>query len=139
MTLFDLQTRTRIILASDRFTKVITRTADTSQDECDTPNSSQGEAVSVLKRILSILYTYGPFEEDISYPARALEVLRAVTRRGPPGFSHYHYIYGLLDCATQLGRILDGGHVPQEFEERMKQVILRSRNPSFRWKAVSFP
>ena len=126
-------------MSFSRYAGAIARSAGADQDEQNVPDSSQGIAKWILKRILSRLRAYEHFEKNISHPVGAWELVRAFVGRGPPDFSDYYYIYGLLDCASQLARILNNDLVPPEFKERMKRIILKSRDPSFRWKAVSFP
>lgn len=50
----------------------------------------------------------------------------------------YFYLYGLLDCATQLGRILPYDRVKDEFKNKMMAIIRRSEEESYQWKAVSY-
>ena len=92
----------------------------------------------ILERILSLLNKEN-LEESVTHPATAWNSLLAFFDRGPPCFSEYYYVYGLLDCATQLARILESGMVPLPFEQKMWKLIQSSRGPSLRWKAVCNP
>jgi len=89
----------------------------------------------ILKRLLSLLNTQ-IIEENISQPSNTWKNFLAFVNRGPPCFNDYYYLYGLLDCATQLGRILYETAVPHEFEERMREIVKKSKDASLRWKAV---
>jgi hypothetical protein len=50
----------------------------------------------------------------------------------------YFYLYGLLDCATELGRIFPCDRITDEFNSKMMTIICRSEEESYRWKAVSY-
>lgn len=136
-TLFRLQEISRIALAFHRYARV--SSICHSPVEINISDASQTDATRILKKILARLRMYGRFEENVSRPPYKVDLFRAFLNRGPPHFSAYYYIYGLLDCAAQLARILDGDRIPQAFEHTMEQIIAKSKEPSFRWKAVSLP
>ena len=80
------------------------------------------------------------FESNVHPRHRYLDQISALLNHGPAGLDKYHYFYGLLDCASQLGRIIDPKRYPAGVEERMRQIIERTQSngeASFRWKAVS--
>ncbi|KAH0565496.1 hypothetical protein GP486_001105 [Trichoglossum hirsutum] len=64
------------------------------------------------------------------------EKLLAILNRGSPGLNKYFYFFGLLDCAAQLGRILDSDDLPSEMKLGMKKLFLESNVPQLRWKAI---
>jgi hypothetical protein len=92
-------------------------------------------ATSILERIL-LLLSNDFIEEKVSQPTNAWRNFLAFTDRGPPCFNDYFYLYGLLDCATQLGRIVDKNAISLIFEERVRKIVKNSKDSSIRWKAV---
>jgi hypothetical protein len=133
--IFVLQEITRITLASDLYAKIVKSAPGANRRNCNALGSPRTLATWILERILSLLNSE-QIEENVSHPATAWNHFLAFINRGPPCFGDYYYLYGLLDCATQLGRILERGMVPSSFEERMRKIIQKSKDPSLRWKAV---
>ncbi len=132
--LFGLQELTRVTLAAYLYNKVVASPAADNQDEEDRPGYL---AEWIMQRILKILSEYDQFETNVSCPSTKWEYLIAFLNRGPPSFDKYFYLYGLLDCATQLGRVVDHDRTPQPLRERMERIVRDSKDDSFRWKAVS--
>jgi len=127
---FVLQELTRFTLALDLHTKIYNSKLG------DKTASAPKVAVWVLKKILESLDKETQ-EDKVSQPKDAWKNFLAFWGNQPPRFSDYYYLYGLLDCATQLGRIIDRGMLPAGFEERMQKIIRNSIAPTLRWKAVS--
>ena len=82
-------------------------------------------------------------EKDVSSPADLGKDFRAAAGRNATSFNKYHFLYGLLDCSTQLARMLLPGMVPEpyaeqldRFQQRMARIIENSKDRSLRWKAV---
>jgi hypothetical protein len=127
---------TRITLAFDLYTKVVkSAPSDADRKRCYVLDSPQSLATWILERILSLLNDE-QIEGNVCHPDIAWQHFLAFFNRGPPCFGDYYYLYGLLDCATQLGRILEKDMVPWLFVERMQKIIRKSKDPSLRWKAV---
>lgn len=100
--------------------------------------SSMDLAVAILDQILVELKRHNHFETTIRRRSSFGEYFLAIRDRGPPEMDTYFYLYGLLDCATQLGRILPYGRIKDEFKSKMMTIIRRSKEESYRWKAVSY-
>ena len=101
--------------------------------------SSMGLAVAVLDQILVELKKHNRFETTIRRPSSIWEYFLAIRNRTTPAMDTYFYLYGLLDCATQLGRILPHDRIKDEFKSKMMAIIRGSEEESYRWKAVSYP
>jgi len=127
---FVFQELTRFILALDLHTKICDPALG------DKMTSAPKLAAWVLEKILESL-DKETHEEKVSQPNDAWTIFLAFWGKTPPRFNDYYYLYGLLDCATQLGRIIDHGMLPAGFEERMQKIIRDSIDPTLRWKAVS--
>ena len=133
---FVLQELTRITLASDLYTKIVKSSSSTAgRRRSDALDPPQALATEILERILCLLND-DYINENVYQPTTTWERFLAFFNRGPPCLGKYYYLYGLLDCATQLGRILENSMVPRSFAERMREIVQRSRDPSLRWKAV---
>jgi hypothetical protein len=127
---------TRITLAFDLYTKVSKGAlSDADRKRFYVLDSPQSLATWILERILSLLND-DQIEGNVYRPDRARQHILAFFSHGPPCFGDYYYLYGLLDCATQLGRILEKDMVSSFFVERMRKIIRKSKDPSLRWKAV---
>jgi hypothetical protein len=100
--------------------------------------SSMDLAVAILDQILVELRRHNHFETTIRRRSSFGEYFHAIGNRGPPEMDIYFYLYGLLDCATQLGRILPCDRINDEFKSKMMTIIRRSNEESYRWKAVSY-
>jgi hypothetical protein len=98
--------------------------------------SSMDLAVAILDQILVELNSH--FETTIRRRSSFGECFLAIRDRGPPAMDTYFYLYGLLDCATQLGRILPYDRIKDEFKSKMMTIIRTSEEESYRWKAVSY-
>jgi hypothetical protein len=125
-------------LAFDLRSKVVKTVVSNDQrrsSDLDFPPTFATLTVWILERLLLLLKTQ-TIEENISQPSNTWKNFLTFVNRGPPCFNDYYYLYGLLDCATQLGRILDETTVPLEFEERMREIVKKSKDASLRWKAV---
>ena len=133
--LFVLQEITRIILAFDLCTEAVDNSPTTKLGDIYALDPVQDLATWILERILSLLNRFEQFERNVSHPAAAWQHFIAFFDRGPLRFGDYYYLYGLLDCATQLGKILE--EAPSPFEDRMREIVRSSKDPSLRWKAVS--
>ena len=95
-------------------------------------------AAAILDQILVELKRHNQFEITIRRRSSFWEYLSMISDRGPPAMDTYFYLYGLLDCATQLGRILPYDRVKGEFKSKMMTIIWRSEEESYQWKAVSY-
>jgi hypothetical protein len=131
-----LQEVTRIALAFQLRSQVIKslKVADSGLDSSDLGLLSL-LATSILERIL-VLLNNDCIEERVSQPTNAWRNFLAIADRGPPCFNDYYHLYGLLDCATQLGRIVDKNDISAPFEERVRKIVKNSKDSSIRWKAV---
>ncbi|KAI9771280.1 MAG: hypothetical protein M1840_002250 [Geoglossum simile] len=126
-TLFGLQELTRVTLALYLYENVV-----------GSSTTGPGDLAGwILKRILSVVKD-DPFETTVSCPSPRWEYLLAYLNRGPPSADKYFYLYGLLDCATQLGRVIGRDRVPPQLIVRMEGIIENSTEDSFRWKALEF-
>ncbi|KAH8679923.1 hypothetical protein BGZ60DRAFT_561433 [Tricladium varicosporioides] len=141
--LFNIQEITRIILAFDLHATFVA-TAAHGDGGLSNERPAQRLALYTLGKILKLLGK-GQNEVDAVSPARAWQNVLAMFNRDPPSFGEYHYFYGLVDCASQLARILQPTLMPQDsrmalraFEDRMKTVITTVREQSLRWKAIEF-
>ena len=98
--------------------------------------SAQDVAARALDEILSLLPASDALAR-ISPPGDLWGDFLAFLNRGPRDFDEYFYVYGLLDCATQLARIVQQSRIPAELQSRMRRVVVENRaNLGFRWKAV---
>ena len=97
--------------------------------------SSMDLAVVILDQILVELNSH--FENTVRRRSSFGEYFLTICNRGPPAMDTYFYVYGLLDCATQLGRILPYNRINDEFKSKMMAIITTSEEESYRWKAVS--
>jgi hypothetical protein len=101
--------------------------------------SSLDLAAVILDQILVELEKYDHFETTTRPRSSCWEYFRAILcDRGPPAMDTYFYLYGLLDCATQLSRILSYDRIKDEFKSKMMTIIRKSEEESYRWKAVSY-
>lgn len=140
--LFTLQDLTRLTLASqvrltvkrDSIVTVQHRVTNYAQMLKYSP---QDLAEWIFRRILFTINRIGQPEKNTSSPPVKLDYVRAFMDRGPPSFDKYFYVYGLLDTASQLSRVIDPGKIPLDLELRMKNIIEQSKEASYRWKAVS--
>jgi hypothetical protein len=96
----------------------------------------------ILEHILMVL-NKAEMEKEVSSPAYLVKDFCAAAGRNAPSFNGYHFLYGLLDCSTQLARMLLPSMVPEpyaeqldRFQQRMAQIIENSKERSLRWKAV---
>ena len=96
----------------------------------------------LLEHILMVL-NKPEMEKEVSSPAYLVKDFCVAAGRNAPSFKGYHFLYGLLDCSTQLARMLLPGMVPElyaeqldRFQQRMARIIENSKERSLRWKAV---
>jgi hypothetical protein len=138
--LFEVQELTRILTAFDFYGRVVSQSAKNDQDPASNSSPildcSRNLAKSALGHILKLLDQNQDFERTASPPPAIWEQILAFLRRGPPDFNRYFYLYGLLDCATQIARIIPLESVEKDLTSRMKLIIQSSKEPTFRWKAV---
>jgi hypothetical protein len=135
--LFALQGLTRRTIALGLHTKVIE-----GREGVVDSKSPQRLSLWILEHILMVL-DKTEMEKDVSSPADLGKNFRAAAGRNAPSFNKYHFLYGLLDCGTQLARMLLPGMVPEpyaeqldRFQQRMARIIENSKDRSLRWKAV---
>lgn len=76
-------------------------------------------------------------DQNVSEPAHTWQNILAFFSLGPSSFNEYYYWYALLDCATQVGRIVEKGKIPQGLVNKVREIIRKSKSSSIRWKAVS--
>ncbi|KAH8597739.1 hypothetical protein B0O99DRAFT_592299 [Bisporella sp. PMI_857] len=137
--LFTLQGLTRRTIALGLHTKVIEGREGTVDSE-----SPQRLALWILEYILMVLDNTET-EKGVSSPAYWIKDFCAAAGRNAPSFNGYHFLYGLLDCSTQLARMLLPGMVPEScieqldrFQQTMVRIIENSKDRSLRWKAIEF-
>jgi hypothetical protein len=132
--LFALQGLTRRTIALGLHTKVVE-----GREAATDSKSPQRVSLWILEQILMVL-NKTEMEKDVSSPAYLVKDFYAAAGRNAPSFNKYHFLYGLLDCSTQLARML----LPPEpyakqldrFQQRMARIIENSEDRSLRWKAV---
>jgi hypothetical protein len=95
-------------------------------------------AAAILDQILAELKGHDQFETTIRRRSSLWDYFHVICDRGPPAMDTYFYLYGLLDCATQLSRILSYDQIKDEFKVKMMTIIRQSGEESYRWKAVSY-
>jgi hypothetical protein len=140
--LFKLQGLTRIALALEFYSRIGAQSAEGHPNEDDMPRRalkcSEAAVDVILQQILAILdlKDHEKFEKKLRPSSALADQLKVFLNRGPGSLRKYRLLYGLLDCASQLGSIMRH-HYPPEFEARMMSIIVRSEESSFRWKAVS--
>ncbi|KAI9800304.1 MAG: hypothetical protein M1833_003418 [Piccolia ochrophora] len=139
--LFSLQKLTRITISLNVYAKAsMNYTASSGAPDVKShANYSYTQEVArwLLGRISIIFDVYPDFERRISPPKAYREYFLAFISRGL-SFDSYFYLYGLLDCATQLTKVLGQDQIPKQFKARMRQIIKNSKDDSFRWKAIEF-
>jgi hypothetical protein len=135
--LFALQGLTRRTIALGLHTKVIE-----GREWAVDSKLPQLVSLWILEDILMVL-NETDMEKDVSSPAYLVKDFYAAAGRNAPTFNEYHFLYGLLDCSTQLARMLFPGIVPElyveqldRFQQRMARIIENSKDRSLRWKAV---
>lgn len=140
--LLELQRVTRIALALDCYSRVDTQCGESHRCgdglheralEC-----SKSVAETALRQILRALELTNdkPFEADVHPPSKRHIRTSALFNRGPTKLTEYNYFYGLLDLASQLGNIIGPDRYPDGFIVRMRSIIRKSKEASFRWKAL---
>lgn len=140
--LFKLQRLTRMALALDLFVRICGQSPGSVQRDdglhMRALDCSRKVADIVIRQILRILNSgdNANFEENVNLPSKVLEQLSALFKHAPMKLDKYNYFYGLLDCASQLSTIIEPARYPVGFDSRMKLIIARSKEDSFRWKAV---
>lgn len=133
---FVLQEMTRIAVAFKVRSNVLESVEITNSELISTNLGLLSRlATSIMERLL-LLLNNDLIEERVSQPTNAWMNFLAFANHGPPCFNDYYYLYGLLDCATQLGRIVDKNDVSLQFEERVRKIAKNCIDSSIRWKAV---
>lgn len=133
--IFALQEVTRYTLVAELQSQ-IGRIEPNINHQQPNMNRYTSAAVWILKTILSLLAAER-IDQNISEPANILQNIRAFFSVGPPSFSDYYYWYALLDCAAQIGRIVEKENIPAGFAVKMREIVQESKSTSIRWKAVS--
>ena len=136
--LFAIQELTELTLALNRLAEALKGASKLLHNAENIHNDSQQFASEIISSIDRVIGsdTFRHFETDGSRRRSFLEYLDALTGHGPPAFDRYYFLYGLLDCVARLARILSLELMPPSLKTRMVQIATRSREPSFRWKAV---
>lgn len=141
--LFKLQGLTRIARALHLYSQICIQSAE-SREGVANPHREALEcskqiALLTLRHILKILNSTinEGFETSVRPPLDLHEQISALFNRGPVKLDRFQYLYGLLDCASQLGCIVGIEEYPNGFAARMRSIIARSGEASFRLKAVS--
>jgi hypothetical protein len=139
--LFALQGLTRRTIALGLHTRVIEEQggAAVAMDS----KLPQRLSLWILEHILMVL-NKTEMERKASSPTHLVKGFLAAACRNAPSFNEYHFLYGLLDCSTQLARILLPGMVPESylqqldrFQQKMVRIIENNNvDCSLRWKAV---
>jgi hypothetical protein len=134
--LFTLQELTRKTMALHLVAKVTTMSERIGENgnviASEALESSLDLAAAILDQILVELTRHDDFEATIRRPSSFSEHFLAICDRGPPAMDPYFYLYGLLDCAAQLGRILSYDRIKDEFKNKMMTIIRRSEEESYR-------
>ena len=139
--LFTLQALARLATASYLVADV--KTSCTDLDDIARGHAfkaldrSHGVVDLVLGKILTELKRDEAFERKFTHTLPHQDYLLVMLNRGPPNMDSYFYYYGLLDCATQLARIIPNSKITRELRLRMERIIWHSREDSYCWKAVS--
>ena len=91
----------------------------------------------VMKKVVSTLREKNE-GSGVKPPRHPLEHILISMSRGPPGFSEYHFVYGLLDLAAQVSNAeyTNPCPLPAEVQTILANIALKREEPSFRWKAV---
>ncbi|KAG9230140.1 hypothetical protein BJ875DRAFT_499399 [Amylocarpus encephaloides] len=133
---FVIQELTRIALALSLKSQVSNASNRGTVEEYET---SDGDKLAswILDTIYLLLEDY-PIEEDVTRPAKVWNWFLAILKRKASGFSDYYYLYGLLDCAVQVGRIVEVEAIPTDLIQRVQTIIGKSVDSSIRWKAMQF-
>ena len=138
-TLFTFQELVRLTVALHTFL-VVTRREEEEREQhlVDILSWSEQIALASLDKVISII------DDDLSSrleiqgpPTPVHEFFLAFTGRGPPPLKLYFFLYGLLDCAALLCRVIPNGALENSFKNQMKRILRQGVEPSFRWKAVS--
>ncbi|KAI9667121.1 MAG: hypothetical protein M1831_001298 [Alyxoria varia] len=92
----------------------------------------------VMKQVASILREKNE-GAGVKPPRSPLEHVLVSMRRGPPGFSEYHFVYGFLDLAAQVSNAKYANACPLSVEVQtiLANIALKLEEPSFRWKALA--
>lgn len=133
--IFALQEVTRYTLAAELQSQV-SRIASNTDSRQPSQSSYMSASVWILETTLSLLNAE-QIDQNVSEPVNIWQNIRAFFSIGPSSFSEYYYWYALLDCATQVGRIIEKEKIPPGFANKMREIIKKSEIPSLRWKAVS--
>lgn len=136
--LFGLQELSRIALSLNHFAIVLKASNQAPNSANILFQRSHQLASAVLRRVYDILNSEPYYQFETRGPSRPYlkALLLAHVNRGPPRLDKYFFLYGLLDCAAQVARILPPLMMEPDFGERMMQIIRLSSEPSYRWKAV---
>jgi hypothetical protein len=138
--LFEVQDLTRILTAFHFYCLVVSQSTEHGQGPASNSSPildcSRNLANSTLGHILKLLDQNQDLEKTASPPPPIWEQMLAFFNRGPPDFNRYFYLYGLLDCATQIARIIPLESVEKHLTSRMQLIIQSSKEPTYRWKAV---
>jgi hypothetical protein len=139
--LFTLQALTRLATSSYLVAQVKTSCTDlddTARSHAFKPLDRSHQVVElVLRKILTELKRDEVFERKVKYKSPHRDFLLAMINRGPPNMDFFFYYYGILDCGTQLARIIPNEKIASELRLRMERIICHSREDSYCWKAVS--
>ena len=99
---------------------------------------SEQIALATLDKVISIIIDdLSSRLETQAPPSPFWEFILAFTGRGPPPLKLYFFLYGLLDCAAHLCRVIPNSALKGEFKDQMRRILRQGIEPSFRWKAVS--
>ena len=98
---------------------------------------SQELATIILAKILTIFDDHPRFEDGVRPRTKYQEYFVSFFNTGPSNLDPFLYFYGLLDCVSQLSKILSLDRFCPTLSKRMKRIVASSQEPSYRWKAVS--
>ena len=130
--LCTLHELTRITVAFQFYANVVALS-----DEAAHLGMIQELATIILAKILSILDDNPGFEDGVRPRTRYQEYFVSFFNTGPSNLDRFLYFYGLLDCVSQLSKILNLDGFAPRLSKRMKRIVASSQEPSYRWKAVS--
>jgi hypothetical protein len=137
--LFEVQELTRVLGASHLYG--LKAQSEYAQETASNPSPildySRTLVRTTLDHVLMLLDQHPNFETKVTPPSPYWEHFLAFIKHGPPRFNTYFYLYGLFDCASQLARVVPLDVVGENLVSKMRLIIQNSKEPSYRWKAVS--
>ena len=94
---------------------------------------AQDFAKMILERLSHVITQ----DEQVDLATQPLSPLKSMSA-ALPSLDISTYFYGILDCARQLSKVIEQDGLPLAFPALMTRIIVKAKEPRFRWKAVSF-